>query len=107
MNISQTTSQFAVSQPWQDPGAIWTADAGQYEMYLALLGLAESYKNQGRAEACYKCLMAILNLTIPYNVSARIHCEIGKLLLRQTTNHDLAKQYLDTAVSGASIDCLI
>ncbi|OQV20591.1 MAU2 chromatid cohesion factor-like protein [Hypsibius exemplaris] len=98
MNSNPSTSQFPPVQPsWQqDPGALWT-DAGQYEMYLALLGLAESLKNQGNGEGCYKCLMGILNLTIPYNVTARIHCEVGKLLLRQTTNQDLAKQYLDSA----------
>lgn len=75
-------------------------DGEQYETYLALLGLAESLRKQGNVEGSYKCLMAILGLQIPFAVSARIHCEVGKLLLRETENTDLAKQFLDKAVSS-------
>ena len=83
---------------WQDPGLVWT-DTRHYELYLALLGLAESFKSQGQPEATYKCLVAITGLTVPYNVNARMQCEIGKLLLKQSSSLDVAKEYLTKAVS--------
>ncbi|GAV00713.1 hypothetical protein RvY_11522 [Ramazzottius varieornatus] len=96
-----THGQYAQPSGWQDPGSIWT-DARHYELYLALLGLAESFRSQGQPEAAYTCLVAITGLAVPYNINARIHCEIGKLLLRQSSSVDVAKQYLSQAAQPSS-----
>ncbi|XP_055351095.1 MAU2 chromatid cohesion factor homolog isoform X2 [Paramacrobiotus metropolitanus] len=91
-----STSHYPTPTP--DPTSAWSS-AEQYEMYVALLGLAESLRSQGEPAGAYHCLVAILALNVPHVVSARIHCEIGKLLLRHSDSQDVAKYYLDSAVN--------
>lgn len=71
-------------------------------IYLTLVSLAEEFRTQKPPDIrnCVQCLMAIINLHVPYPaIEAKTHLQIGSLLLDHSDNIELAKAHLQKAVN--------
>jgi len=65
--------------------------------YVALLGLAESFRQVNNINECVRCLKAIFNLSPGPPIVARTHLQLGSLLLSKTVAEDEARQHLEQA----------
>jgi len=65
--------------------------------YVALLGLAESFRQVNNINEAVRCLKAIINLSPGPEIVARTHLQLGTLLLNKTTNTDNASQHFEQA----------
>jgi len=65
--------------------------------YVALLGLAESFRQANNIKECIRCLSAVFSFSPPPVIVARTHLQIGNILHSKTSNHDLAKHHLTQA----------
>ena len=90
------------------------ANAGD-SWYLALLGLADSFRQANNikviffyfifhlliliSQECVRCLNAVFNFSPPALICARTHLQLGSLLHNKTNNQDLARQHLYQAWS--------
>ena len=82
--------------------------------YVALLGLAESFRQANNIKECVRyvptnpktvfirnllarCLTAVFSFSPPPVIVARTHLQLGNILHTKTNNQDLAKQHLSQA----------
>jgi MAternally-affected-uncoordination protein len=65
--------------------------------YVALLGLAESFRQVNNINECVRCLKAILNLSPGPLIVARTHLQLGSLIMDKTVAEDQARQHLEQA----------
>jgi len=75
--------------------------SSQDAWYLSLLGLAEYFRTTSPPDIkkCIQCLHAVFTFKPPSRVEARTHLQLGNILLAHTKNTDLARNYLEQAVS--------
>jgi len=77
-------------------GSAVMGDTGD-SWYVALLGLAESFKQANNIKECVRCLSAVFNFSPPPVIVARTHLQLGNILYSKTNNQDLARQHLNQA----------
>ena len=63
--------------------------------YLALLGMAENFRQKNNIRESVRCLQAIFNFKPSPDIEARTHLQLGKMLDVYTNNSDLAKNHLE------------
>jgi len=71
--------------------------SSQDSWYIALLGLAETFRVSKNMKACIKCLQTVFSFKPPPVIEARTHLQLGNILHSHTTNQDLAKHHLEQA----------
>lgn len=74
----------------------------QQNCYHALLSLAEEFRTHQPPDirSCIQCLMAVLNLPPPLNplIEIKTNLQLGRLIMQETSNVDIAQNHLDKAV---------
>jgi len=70
--------------------------------YVALLGLAESFRQANNINECVRCLKTIFSFSPPPLIVARTHLQLGQLLATRTTNQEQAEHHLSEALSQAT-----
>jgi len=63
--------------------------------YLALLGMAESFRQKNNIRESVRCLQAIFKFKPTQDVEARTHLQLGRMLESYTNNKDLAKHHFE------------
>lgn len=73
--------------------------------YLALLGFAEHFRTSSppKIRLCVHCLQAVFQFKPPQRIEARTHLQLGSVLYHHTKNSELARNHLEKAVRGLSI----
>lgn len=75
--------------------------------YVALLGLAESFRQANNVSECVRCLKTVFTFSPPTLIVARTHLQLGQVLWTKTTNLAQAQQHLEQAsylASGPGMD---
>ena len=71
-------------------------------VYLTLVSLAEEFRTMKPVpdiRNTVQCLMAIINLRVPFPaIEAKTHLQIGSLLLEHTNELEMARTHLKKAV---------
>jgi len=65
--------------------------------YLALLGMAESFRQKNNLKESIRCLQAVFAFKPALPIEARTNLQLGIMLQTYTNNADLAKQHLEQA----------
>lgn len=80
---------------------VYRMATSQDAWYLSLLGFAEYFRtcNPPDIKKCIQCLHAVFTFKPPSRVEARTFLQLGNILLTHTKNVDLARNYLEQAVS--------
>eukprot|EP00088_Acartia_fossae_P036316 TRINITY_DN3750_c0_g1_i2.p1 TRINITY_DN3750_c0_g1~~TRINITY_DN3750_c0_g1_i2.p1 ORF type:complete len:595 (+),score=152.39 TRINITY_DN3750_c0_g1_i2:47-1831(+) len=63
--------------------------------YLALLGMAENFRQKNNIRESVRCLQAVFNFKPSQDIEARTHLQLGKMLDIYTNNRDLAKHHFE------------
>lgn len=69
--------------------------------YVTLLSLAEGFRTSSppNIKNAVQCLQAVLNLPVDHYTLAKTHLQLGDLIMRHTSNIDIACRHLEDAVS--------
>jgi len=70
--------------------------------YVALLGLAESFRQANNINECVRCLKTVFSFSPPPLIVARTHLQLGQLLATKTTNEEQAQDHLRKALEQAN-----
>jgi len=68
------------------------------DWYVALLGLAESFRTANNINECVRCLKAIFSFNPPQDKVAKTHLQIGQVLFTKTTHLSAACGHLEQAL---------
>jgi len=66
--------------------------------YVALLGLAESFRTANNISECVRCLKTVFTFSPPALIVARTHLQLGQVLWSKTSNLAQAQQHLEQAM---------
>lgn len=74
--------------------------------YVTLLSLAEGFRacSPPDIRSSVQCLQAVLNLPLDQYTLAKTHLQLGDLIMRFTTNTDVACKHLEDAVSISMVE---